>query len=504
MTSSSKEQSRTAQRHSLEAALKTNTGVRELSLIPPRNGHGEKWTGYVVPQDAELESLFGSAEEDTKRVHRWRKTYDLTQLAKDAKTATPGFNTLGWNSAYTRQPIPAEHMREWVELTVQKISGLSPSRVLEIGCGTGMLLLRLAPQCRSYVAMDFAPAVLQRVREQMSALGGAWDGVTLLERAADNFEGFEDESFDTVIINSVTQHFPNRAYLLRVLESATRVVRPGGRLFVGDNRSYPLLEPFALSVELFQAAPEMTAGEIRERVRRRVLQEDQLVLSPAFFTAARKLIPGIGRVTLEPKQGRLDTEMNRYRFDAILYREAAPQKTLNVSWNDWKGGGFSLEGLGERMRSEKPEALGLRAIPNGRLVNDRATMELLKAAPEDMTVEKIRASLKEGKRGGIDPSDLTRLAGKSGYRAEVSWAASRPDGSFDAVLYQDEPGDPAPVAIGWPQPESPADDISRLTNAPGKAVRREQLLQQLLELCREKFSDASMDLELYIVDEIPG
>ena len=47
-------------------------------------------------------------------------------------------------------------MREWVQLSVSKILGFAPKSVYEIGCGTGMLLLRVAPSCQRYAAADFS------------------------------------------------------------------------------------------------------------------------------------------------------------------------------------------------------------------------------------------------------------------------------------------------------------------------------------------------------------
>ena len=182
-------------------------------------------------------------------------------------------------------------MREWVDNTVSEISSLHPAHVLEIGCGTGLLLLRLAPQCERYVAIDFSPAVLQKLKKQMEALGGTWDAVALLERSADNFDGLVENSFDTLIINSVAQYFPNLAYLNGVLEEAVRVVKPAGRVFVGDLRNLALLEVYAASVELYQASPSMSLGELRERVRHRIRFEEQLVISPTFFLAVRATVP---------------------------------------------------------------------------------------------------------------------------------------------------------------------------------------------------------------------
>ena len=54
-------------------------------------------------------------------------------------------------------------MREWVEETVATIAAHGPRRILEIGCGTGLLLYRLAKDCERYVATDFSQKALDRV-----------------------------------------------------------------------------------------------------------------------------------------------------------------------------------------------------------------------------------------------------------------------------------------------------------------------------------------------------
>src|SRR3989337_815490 len=65
---------------------------------------------------------------------------------------------LCWNvltGIATGQHIPAEEMRIWVDDAVKRILSLQPSRVLEIGCGTGLLLFRIAPHSLRYWGPDF-------------------------------------------------------------------------------------------------------------------------------------------------------------------------------------------------------------------------------------------------------------------------------------------------------------------------------------------------------------
>ena len=61
------------------------------------------------------------------------------------------------------EQIPVEEMRIWVEETVGRLRALKPRRVLEVGCGTGLLLSRLAGGCERYIGIDFSREVLKQL-----------------------------------------------------------------------------------------------------------------------------------------------------------------------------------------------------------------------------------------------------------------------------------------------------------------------------------------------------
>jgi len=86
---------------------------------------------------------------------------------------------------------------------VQRIVALNPRDVLEIGCGTGLLLLRIAPLCRRYVATD------SRWKPWSACSSWRANAICqtppLLARMADEFSDIAPESFDAIVINSVIQ-----------------------------------------------------------------------------------------------------------------------------------------------------------------------------------------------------------------------------------------------------------------------------------------------------------
>src|ERR1039458_561388 len=213
----------------VEKVLLMHPGVRDAAVV---HVGGDGIVTFVVPDDLYIDDISGRETAGTTVMGKWRKLFDLTQFTKEAASAPVGFNTIGWNSSYTRQPIPAENMHEWVSRTVEDILQLAPSAMYEIGCGTGMLLIHIAPYCKRYIAVDFSSVVLNTLREQLRKVPSVAEKVKLMERRADNFDGLEENSFDTVVLNSVVQYFPNVAYLTKVLENAINIVRPGGHIFV--------------------------------------------------------------------------------------------------------------------------------------------------------------------------------------------------------------------------------------------------------------------------------
>ncbi len=490
----------------LEATLLAHPGVRQAAAVFREDGSTGKpnLVAYIVPDESYIIGVLADPENQQKRVHNRRKTFDLAQLGKQAGTSEPGFNIAGWNSSYTRTPIPADQMREWVDLTVQEILSLQPREILEIGCGTGLLLLRIARGVTRYVGIDFAPAVLERLRQQMLEISGDWSGVTLLERSAANFEGFGDDSFDTVILNSVLQYFPSAAWLTKVLEEVCRVVKPGGSIFVGDVRNLALLDLYAVSVELYRAPSHMTLAELRQRALRRTEFEEELVISPAFFLALQRRIPKISTIEVRPKRGRSDNELTRFRFNATLHMGAPSPTPAAVSRLDWVEQPLTLQAVGELLRDRRLEILAIKRIANARVEKDMQTLAALQSSDGKETVEDLRKRLDTLVPRGIDPQNLWSVGEELGYRVNVSWTACRSDGSFDVVFRRmgaDEKS--AAWIVEWLAPELASDDLERYANVPGRGVQRQRLADQLLDHCKSRLPNDLWPEALILLDALP-
>lgn len=104
------------------------------------------------------------------------------------------------------------------------------ARVLEVGCGTGVLTRVLAtwPDVASVVGVDLAPSLLERAGELVAGM----PHVTLRQADARALP-FDDGAFDVVVFDSTLVHVPEPE---RAVGEAARVLGSGGVLaaFEGD------------------------------------------------------------------------------------------------------------------------------------------------------------------------------------------------------------------------------------------------------------------------------
>lgn len=104
---------------------------------------------------------------------------------------------------------------------------LDPTLVVgDLGCGTGALAEALAPHVARVEAVDASPAMLAAARTRLAPL----DNVTVRDGTLEALP-LADAALDAAVLLLVLHHVADPRAALREL---ARVVRPGGRVVVGD------------------------------------------------------------------------------------------------------------------------------------------------------------------------------------------------------------------------------------------------------------------------------
>lgn len=435
-------------------------------------------SGSVVYVQPDPEGLSAGASESGHLSH-WKSLW--SGIYGQSTAADPKLNLAGWISSYTGQPIREAEMKDWVERTVERMLALSPRRVLEIGCGMGLLLLRVAPRVEEYVGVDFSAEALAFVRARVEEEG--LTQVALRHGTAEDLSDLPREHFDLVVVNSVVQYFPGLDYLLRVLEGALETAAPGGRFFLGDIRSLPLLTAFHTAVQLQQVDSGLPLADLRERVESLVEQERELILDPALFPALARRFPKIAGATVQLKRGRPRNELTRFRYDAVLHLEGGPPPPPPPeSWLDWGGTVVTPAALKKLLTEAAPPSLGVRRVPNARLAAEVKAVELL---DDDTlaTAGDLQEAVRRARPTGFDPEDFWGLEKDLPYRVEVTWSGPGADGFFDVILRHREKDTEGDL------PEPPEGELSSYANTP----LREQLERRL-----------AADLRRFLEEELPG
>jgi len=190
----------------IEAVLEQHPVVQEAVVVAHPEASGEKrLVAYVVPHLHTLtrDEASASSQLEVEQIAQWQLIHEEDTFNPTELHWSPTFNVGGWLNSYTGQQIPDLEMGEWVDNTTARILSLQPRRILEIGCGTGLILFRVAPHCHEYLGTDFSTAPLQHIQQQLIKPDLHLPQVRLSQRTAEDFSGIAPHSFDTVIINSV-------------------------------------------------------------------------------------------------------------------------------------------------------------------------------------------------------------------------------------------------------------------------------------------------------------
>ena len=264
-------------------------------------------SAFIVPDDT-----FDDAK-TAATTREWEDAFDAL-YRESVSDETMLLDFTGWTTTANGEPIPEAEMRAWLDDTVTLLKAQHPQRVLEVGCGLGLVALSLAPSSQAYLATDISRNAIESLKAKAAAhhISLRAERVSARETA----DRFKAERFDLIILNSVVQYLSGHNELSELVTDLSRLLSPGGSIFVGDVRDLRKADAFYEAVERSRNLAQ-SPDDLAERVRRARVHDEEAHFDPKAFSAIADRI-GMRAPVVRLKPLAMNNEMVNFRYDVLL------------------------------------------------------------------------------------------------------------------------------------------------------------------------------------------
>lgn len=218
----------------------------------------------------------------------------------------------GWYSSYTGLPFSEEEMEEYKSNTLIKLRPYisKDSKILEIGCSSGLTMFMLAPMVHTYYGVDLSENIIATCNEKIRQ-----NRITNIHTAvmlADQIDKLDVSDFDIVIINSVVQSFSGYNYFNKVLKKAVKKLKDTGIVYVGD------IMDFGRKDKLINSLTEFRVNNFG-KYHTKTDFSSELFFSKEYFEDLKSDYQEISAIEVTDKIGEISNELLDYRFDVMLH-----------------------------------------------------------------------------------------------------------------------------------------------------------------------------------------
>jgi amino acid adenylation domain-containing protein len=245
--------------------------------------------------------------------HFLKNIYDETYLtAKDYEHGE--INNCGWQNSFTGELFGLQELNESYQFVREIIQSSDLSSVLEVGCGTGALLLEYIDKAKECSIVEISSTAIDYVENKLNKK--QLQKTTFRNESILNIHNHK--KFSCIIVNSVIQYLPSIHSLITAITQLVEATKSNGTIIIGDVRALELLDIYLL--EKIRANNETEDDLLHNLDSFYYKSRDaEVVLSPKFFFALKNIINNISHVDIAVKHGDFKNELNYFRYDVILH-----------------------------------------------------------------------------------------------------------------------------------------------------------------------------------------
>ncbi|CAN5484028.1 hypothetical protein BH09BAC3_BH09BAC3_34000 [soil metagenome] len=231
----------------------------------------------------------------------------------------------GWIDSYTGLPISQQEMKEYGDNVVQKLRPFlsKNTRVLEIGCASGITMFALAPLVKWYVGTDLSEVILKKDQQRIAAEG--INNIELINMYAHEVDQLHKQDYDIIIINSVVQNFNGYNYLREVIQKCIGLMSSQSVLFVGD------VMDLEKKLELVKSLEDFRNNGTNAGFKPKTEWEDELFIPRSFFDDLSYDHHEIHSVIHSEKIHTIANELTRFRYDTIIKVDKTKSNILSIN-----------------------------------------------------------------------------------------------------------------------------------------------------------------------------
>ncbi|WP_127573070.1 non-ribosomal peptide synthetase, partial [Paenibacillus xylaniclasticus] len=236
-----------------------------------------------------------------------------------AENAVDEITAAGFYNSYDGQAFSPQEVAEYRDHVVGMVlpHAGKDKKMLEIGCGSGLIMFELVNHVGQYVGMDPSPLTIRRNEERIHK--EEIENLQVIQGFAHDIAGMPDASFDIILLASTVQFFPGYRYLEEVLTQALRLLTPGGVLILADLMDIDQKEAMQQSVLEYKRRRGLTDHLLP------LEENDKLYCSERFFHQHRlELGRDIESVELLKREDGFDNEL-KFRFDVLIRKTKEAQ-----------------------------------------------------------------------------------------------------------------------------------------------------------------------------------